>query len=225
MKLTDIKIKLAAACLAGALLAGACGGPAGGQPTTVNTAATATIAAAATQAQATSASRPAVVFEWSAAIIQNGVVMPAVSDEVTLVKSPFILQLKLPQPVPVKLNAFNTDQNFQALQDGYVFTPDCELALCTGMDVAEEKLNPGQDLFVDPQLTHYLYYLAPDDNRWSRVTINDTGAVLERDVAKLNDMPIEQYADPALYLLLYADSANPDQIDPGELKKIVLKFQ
>jgi hypothetical protein len=58
------------------------------------------------------------------------------------------------------------------------------------MDVAEERLNPEQDLFVDPQLTHYLYYLAPDDHRWSRADVSAQGAVLERDVARLNGAPI-----------------------------------
>jgi hypothetical protein len=61
------------------------------------------------------------------------------------------------QPIAVKLNVYSTDQNFKVLRTGYVFTPDCQDAFCTGMDVAEDRLNPEQDLFVDPQLTHYLY--------------------------------------------------------------------
>jgi len=119
---------------------------------------------------------------------------------------------------------FTTDQNFQALQPGFVFTDDCLLALCTGMDLAEDRLNPEQTLFVDVELTHYLYYLAPDDHRWSRADVSATAATFERDVAFLNATPIDQTTDPALYLLLFINPANPQQIDPGELKKIILIF-
>jgi len=39
-----------------------------------------------------------------------------------------------------------------------------------------------------------------------------------------NARPIAEPPDPALYLLLFANAANEQQIDPGELKKIVLSF-
>jgi len=93
------------------------------------------------------------------------------------------------------------------------------------MDVAEERLNPGQMLFVDLELTHYLYYAGPDDHRWSRADVGPDGAVFERDVAYLNDVPVNLAADPALYLLFFVNEQNPDFIDPGELKKLALIFQ
>jgi hypothetical protein len=167
----------------------------------------------------------AIRFEWTAEILQGGVVLPEVEGAVSLARAAFTIRASMTQAVAVKLNAFNTDQNFQVLRTGYVFAPDCMDALCTGMDVAEERLNPEQDLFIDPQLTHYLYYMGPDDHRWSRATITDQSAVLERDVARLNGAPIDQYAEPALYLLLLANPANPDVIEPGELKTFVLNFQ
>jgi hypothetical protein len=133
--------------------------------------------------------------------------------------------VRLPQPLPVKLNALNSDANFKALQPGATLADDCTTALCTGMDVAEDRLNPEKDLFVDPQLTHYLYYQGPQDHRWSRADVTATGANLERDVVTLNTKPIAQYADPNLYLLFFVNYTNPNQIDPGELKKITLAFQ
>jgi hypothetical protein len=93
------------------------------------------------------------------------------------------------------------------------------------MDVAEDRLNPERDLFVDPQLTHYLYYQGPQDHRWSRADVTAQGAVLERDVVSLNGKPVEQYKDPALYLLFFVNYTNPGKIDPGELKKITLAFK
>jgi hypothetical protein len=93
------------------------------------------------------------------------------------------------------------------------------------MDVAEERLNPGQMLFVDAELTHYLYFAAPDDHRWSRAEVSPEAAVFERDVAFLNEIPIELAADPAIYLLFFVNEQNPEMIDPGELKKIALIFQ
>ncbi len=161
---------------------------------------------------------------WEAAIVQNGAVLTLANDSVTLARAPFTLRLTMPVPEAVKLNVFTTDQNFQTLQPGFVFTPDCEVALCTGMDVAEDRLNLLQTLFVDVQLTHYIYYLAPDDHRWSRADVSATAATFERDVAFLNATPIDQTTDPALFLLLLINPANPQQIDPGELKKITLSF-
>jgi hypothetical protein len=162
---------------------------------------------------------------WTVEFIQTGQAAAIENDSLTVARAPFTIRVVLPAPVPVKLNAYITDQNFQDLQPGFALTPDCVFALCTGMDVAEERLNPGQMLFVDIELTHYLYYAGPDDHRWSRVDITADRAVLERDVAYLNDIAIERAADPALYLLFFVNEVNPELIDPGELKKITLLFQ
>jgi hypothetical protein len=172
----------------------------------------------------TDASAPQAGGEWTVAVVQNGQVAPSENDQVRLARAPFTLRVTLPQPLPVKLNASGDDANFIALQPGYVFTEDCFDALCTGMDVAEERLNPTQVLFVDPQSTHYLYYQAPDDHRWSRATVDAGGAVFERDVSLLNDFAIDQFPGSELYLLFFVDSANTGVIDPGELKKITLLF-
>lgn len=167
---------------------------------------------------------PAAPFVWDVAIVQNGAVLPSENDTVPLARAPFTIRVSLPAPLAIKLNTFTTDQNFVALQPGFQFTDDCLLALCTGMDAAEDRLNPDRVLFVDVELTHYLYYLAPDDHRWSRTDVTAAGAVFERDVANFNATPVEESTDPALYLLLFANAANEQQIDPGELKKIVLSF-
>jgi hypothetical protein len=161
---------------------------------------------------------------WAVEIVQNGQVSSTETGQVLLARAPFTLRVRLPQALPVKLNANADDANFQALQPGFVFTDDCLQALCTGMDVAEDRLNPTQALFVDTLSTHYLYYQGPDDHRWSRATVGASGAVFERDVALLNDQPVDQYAAPALYLLLFVDLSNPGVIDEGELKKIALIF-
>lgn len=174
---------------------------------------------------APSASAGSAVGNWAVEIVQGGAALPEVNAAVGLPRAPFTLRVHMPAPAPLKLNVFNTDQNFQALQPGFGFTDDCLLALCTGMDVAEERLNPGAELFVDVELTHYLYYQAPDDHRWSRVELAGGDAVLERDVAVLSGIPVEQTTDPALYLLFYLDQGSPQQIDPGELKKLVLLFE
>ena len=115
-------------------------------------------------------------FQWSVEIVQDGQPLAATADEVQLPRAPFTIRVQMPQPLPVKLNALNTDANFQALQPGFALTNDCTLALCTGMDVAEDRLNPERDLFVDPQLTHYLYYQGPQDHRWSRADVTATRA-------------------------------------------------
>jgi hypothetical protein len=157
-------------------------------------------------------------------VVQGGATLPEENGAVRLARAPFTLRVILPSPGPVKLNASTGDENFQALQPGFVFTEDCMVALCTGMDVAEERLNPSQVLFVDVELTHYLYYAGPDDHRWSRADVATGPAVFERDVALLNDVPVEQTAELALFLLFYYDLANPQQIDPGELRRITLLF-
>jgi hypothetical protein len=162
------------------------------------------------------------ITAWTVEFIQAGEVLPIENDTVSVARAPFTLRVTLPAPVPVKLNVYNSDQNFQDLQPGFALTPDCVFALCTGMDVAEERLNPGQMLFVDVELTHYLYYSAPDDHRWSRAVVTPERAVFERDVSYLNDIPVNLAADPALYLLFFVNEANPEMIDPGELKKIAL---
>ncbi len=216
--------------LAAMLLAAACGQ---GSPTTA--AATATSAQAfpataqvegppPTEQPATEPGAAQSEVTWTVDFVQGDQVASGETGQVNLAKAPFTLRVNLSVPLPVKLNLNADDGNFIALQPGFVFTEDCLAALCTGMDVAEERLNPSQVLFVDPQATHYLYYLGPDDHRWSRATVTDAGAVFERDVALLNDLPIDQFGVSELYLLLYVDSINPGTIDPGELKKIMLLF-
>ncbi|MCC7359009.1 MAG: hypothetical protein IT317_06010 [Anaerolineales bacterium] len=163
-------------------------------------------------------------LEWQVEIVQDGAVLPNSNGTVTAARAPFTIRVRLPSPLPVKLNAAATDANFQALQPGFVFTEDCLLALCTGMDAAEDRLNPDQALFVDPELTHYLYYLAPEDHRWSRAEVTAQGATFERDVAYLNSIAVAESTDPALYLLFFVNAANEQQIDSGELQKITLAF-
>ena len=167
---------------------------------------------------------PLEAFQWSVEIVQGEHVYATDAGDVRLARQGFAVRVTMSTPLPAKLNAFNTDANFQAIQPGFVFEPDCTVALCTGMDVAEERLNPEGQLFVDVQLTHYLYYGGPDDHRWSRAQVGSDGATFERDVRRLGDAPVEQYAGPALYLLLFVNPANPDVADPGELKKITLVF-
>ena len=220
-----IKARLSARVLsglAGLMLLAGCSSPAptsAPPPTAAPLPATPTVGAAPTTALAASE------FTWSVEIVQNSQTLTATNNTVALARAPFTIRVIMPQPLPVKLNTFSTDANFKALQPGFVLADDCTLALCTGMDVAEDRLNPEKDLFVDPQLTHYLYYQGPQDHRWSRADITATGATLERDVVTLNTKPIAQYQDPALYLLFFVNYTNPGQIDPGELKKIALAFK
>lgn len=224
MPTPDLRKIFAAAGLAAALL-GACGGGAG-QPTPAAAVESTPSAPPAQNTEAPAGTSPAAVrFEWTAEIVQAGQVLPENGGAVSLARAPFTIRASMAQPVAVKLNAFTTDENFQVLRTGYIFEPDCMQALCTGMDVAEVRLNPDQDLFVDPQLTHYLYYLGPDDHRWSRTDVTDQGAVFERDAAKLNGSPIEAFAESSLYLVLLANPAHEDVIDAGELKTLVLHFQ
>ena len=208
--------------LAGLMLLAACSGPA---PTSAPVTATAPRPATPTSGPVPTTALAAAEFTWSVEIVQDGQTVSMTADTARLARAPFTVRVRLPQPLPVKLNAFNSDANFKALQPGASVSDDCTTALCTGMDVAEDRLNPDKDLFVDPQLTHYLYYQGPQDHRWSRADVTVTGAIMERDVATLNTKPIAQYADPALYLLFFVDYTKANQIDPGELKKITLAFQ
>jgi hypothetical protein len=207
--------------LAGLMLLAACGAPGPTVAAPVATHAPPSPTAGPVPTTALAASE----FTWSVEILQDNQPLATTNDHVQLARSAFTLRVKMPQPLPVKLNALNSDANFQALQPGFALSDDCTLALCTGMDVAEDRLNPERDLFVDPQLTHYLYYQGPQDHRWSRADVTAQGAVLERDVVSLNGKPVEQYKDPALYLLFFVNYTNPKQIDPGELKKISLAFK
>jgi hypothetical protein len=167
---------------------------------------------------------PAADFAWQVEIVQAEQVHPDDIGDVLLARAPFAIRVRLPQPMAVKLNASTSDENFVLLQPGFTFTDDCALALCTGMDVAEEPLNPDRWLAVDSLSTHYLYYLGPNDHRWSRVAVDANGAVFERDITLLNDEPVEQFTAPALYLLLMVNVGDPATIEPGELKKITLIF-
>ena len=207
--------------LAGLMVLSACSAPAPTAAAPAATPAPPTTTAGPVPTTALAASE----FTWSVEIIQNNQPLATTNDQVQLARSPFTLRVKMPQPLPVKLNALNSDANFKALQPGFALTDDCTLALCTGMDVAEDRLNPERDLFVDPQLTHYLYYQGPQDHRWSRADVTAQGAVLERDVVTLNGKPVEQYKDPALFLLFFVNYTSPGKIDPGELKKITLAFK
>jgi hypothetical protein len=217
--------RLLGGCLLGlTLLAGACGR----QP---DPAPVSTQPPAATQGvQAPAADTPAALpagsaGDWTVEIVQGDLVSEAGMTDVTLARAPFTIRVRMDTPQAVKINALDTDANFIAIQPGYTFTADCVVALCTGMDVAEDRLNPQQMLFVDPLSTHYLYYQSPEDHRWSRAEVTADGAVFERDVALLNDQPVEQYPSPALFLLMFVNDSNPEVVDEGELRKITLLFQ
>ena len=206
--------------LLGALLAAACGGnPA---PATNPPSSTAT-APAVDQPDVTQP--PAAGADWQVEIVQGENVHAADGGDVSIARAPFTIRVRAAQPLAIKLNAAVSDENFLLLQPGYTFTEDCALALCTGMDVAEDALNLDGWLAVDPQSTHYLYYESPEDHRWSRATVSADGVVFERDVLLLNDTPVESHAGPALYLLLFANTGDPNVIEPGELKKITLNFE
>jgi hypothetical protein len=226
---------LAAWLIVGFLLA-ACGGPGPAARTQTPGPAAATSAGGAASdppatLMPTAAAPTAGPFGFQVEVGQAGQFFPAGVEPVRLERQPFTLRLRLPAPLPVKLNALDTDDNFLVIQPGFVLSPECLAALCTGMDVAEEKLNPQQLLFVDPLSTHYLYYTGPDDHRWSRATVGPEGAVFERDVAVLMGdpslpagTPVDLYPGPALYLLVYVDGFNPGVVDPGELAKVTLQF-
>ena len=213
------RLMLRGVILAIVMTTAACGGGAGVQPTAPGAAPLPlpTDAAAATLP-------PAADLAWQVEIIQGESTYAADAGDVSLARAPFTLRVRLPQPMAVKLNANTTDENFQLLQPGTVFDPDCEIALCTGMNMAEEALNPDQWLAVDGFSTHYLYYASDADHRWSRTVVDAAGATFERDVAWLNEAPIEQFAGSALYVLFFADANGSESIEPGELKKITLIF-
>jgi hypothetical protein len=199
--------------------------PSAGPPTVVVTSVGTQAPPTPTAGPAPTTAGSAADFKWTVDILQNRQALANANDQVSLARASFTIRVTLPQPLPVKLNALNSDANFKAIQPGFQLTDNCTLALCTGMDVAEDRLNPQKDLFVDPQLTHYLYYQGPQDHRWSRATVTAQSAVMERDVDTLNAKPVAQYGDPGLYLLFFVNYTNPDQIDPGELKKITLVFK
>src|SRR5438067_130813 len=127
------KCRLPAYCVAvltGWMLLAACAGPApSAAPAASRTPAQPTPTVGAVPTTALSASE----FTWSAEIIQNSQTLTATNDLVALARADFTLRVKMPQPLPVKLNALNTDTNFKALQPGFTLTDDCTLALCTGM--------------------------------------------------------------------------------------------
>jgi hypothetical protein len=163
-------------------------------------------------------------LNWQVEIVQRQRVQTGGAAGVVIERAPFTIRVRLNQPLSLKLNAHVLDENFRLLQPGFVFQDDCTVALCTGMDVAEDVFNPDDWLAVDSLSTHYLYYLGPDNHRWNRATVEAGGAVFERDVAFLNDSPVEEFAGSALYLLLYASTGNPDLIEPGELQKVTVIF-
>src|SRR5260221_1517876 len=129
--------------LAGLTLLAACGSPA---PTSAPRATAAPRPPTPTVGPVPTTALAASEFTWSVEIVQDSQTLSSTTDTVKVARAPFTIRVRLPQPLPVKLNTLNSDANFKALQPGAVLTDDCTTALCTGMDVTDDRLNPEQEL-------------------------------------------------------------------------------
>jgi len=139
-------------------------------------------------------------------------------------RAPFTLRVHLPENLPVMLNVTPTDAVQWRVWPG--FSPDCKsvAALCAGAGVAEEPFNKAKSLWSGEDRMHYLYYESEDDHRWTSMRPSDSGPFFAREVAAIDDVPIEKTTMPALYFVVAAPLDDDGVIEPEELIRFTLRF-
>jgi|GEM_PF-4457127 len=149
-----------------------------------------------------------------------------ISDRATIhiPRAPFTLRVHLPENLPVMLNVTQSDAVQWRVWPG--FSPDCEsvAALCVGSGMAEGPFNPAKSLWSGEDRMHYLYYESENDHRWSSMRASDSGPFFAREVAAIDDVPIEKTTMPALYFVVAAPLDDDGVIEPEELVRFTLRF-
>lgn len=160
--------------------------------------------------------------EWHVEVVQDSSVRLRDNGAVVLRPAPFTLRVILPEPLAVELNVLDNNANFLALADSIPLDGGC---FGSGMGMAEGFFNESEDLMVEEQGCHFLYYNGPADHRWSSATVTKSAAVFERRVRRLyyevEHVPLSGMAGRSLYLIFVVDFPGHGE----RFKKVILNFE
>ncbi len=171
-------------------------------------------------------------------------VVPVVDGVAKLYPGPFVIEVRMPEPMTVHLNVLGDDRNFKRIVPGlstgsvppadrHCFSPGAGLAEpgYHGFQLIENgtpRVLPYRpdDLVLSDIGHHYLYFLSPQEHRWSAITWSPDGPLFYRDVKWITN-PIERcqpFNGHDLYLTFLVKCAGGDIIQPEELQKIQVQF-
>jgi tetratricopeptide (TPR) repeat protein len=165
---------------------------------------------------------------WGVSIVQGSHSQSANLARIMYLKrSPFTIKVGAPDVTPIGLNVFNRDSVERRIHEGFRFDRDCKpiVAFCGGTAFAEEDLNPRKALNVSEEGFHNLYHDSATDSRWNRVKKSFVDFALERDVAVIDDKPIEKLPYCRLFLTFVRRDNDSGVLRADEVIRIVLQFE
>ena len=165
--------------------------------------------------------------DWGVTILQGGYSESAnVTTTMHLQRAPFTIEVSAPAPSPVGLNVLDSDAVARGIHEGFRIPDDCKaiVAFCPGTAFAEDDRNVRRALNVAKDGYHYLNYDSETDNRWSRVKKTIAGYTMARDVAVLDDKPLEATSFCRLFLTIVRRNNDGGVLRADEIIRIVLQF-
>lgn len=91
--------------------------------------------------------------------------------------------------------------------------------------MAEEPFNRDRALILDDQKMHHLIYNSAEDHQVSRYREKGNIHIIERDVARLDGIAIEQTKIDRLHLLLGVRTHDDGKLHEDELRRLVIRFR
>ncbi len=192
-------------------------------------------------------------MDWQVSILQRpegspdgaGYEVIPVNDGVAkLGPGPFVIQVRMPEPMTVQLNVLSDDRNFKRIvpglstgnvppEDQHCFSPGTGLSEPAYHDyqlvengVPRVLPNRPDTLYLDEKGHHNLSYQSPQDHRWTTVIWSPDGPLFYRNVNSVSSAirSPQPFDGHDLYLIFLVKCAEGDIIQPEELVKIQVQF-
>jgi hypothetical protein len=167
---------------------------------------------------------------WDVQVIQDGRVIPAVENDFSLARHPFVLQVIFTRGDIPEMNVLDDDSNYALDPSQY-----CQgevYVFCEGTGSAEgSDRNYNTYLAIDALGSNYWPEYA--EERWSSLYIVDDTVIGTRYVDQLmfperGDpflmLPVEEFSGQRLYAVMYMEMNGNGAIDAGEIWKFTLTF-
>lgn len=171
-------------------------------------------------------------------------VIPVLDGVAKLGPGPFMIQVQMPEPLPVKLNVLGNDSNFKRIVPGLSTgeVPPAEqhcFSLGTGLpepqyhdfqlsDAGAPRVQPYRPdtLYLDDMAHHELYYQGPQDHRWTAIIWSPNGPLFFREVQSVSSHigRFQAFDGHDLYLTFLVKCSEGEIIQPEELRKIQVQF-
>jgi hypothetical protein len=165
-----------------------------------------------------------VAAPFNISIVQGGVAVSVVNNEITLSKSPFDIVIDMPKPDGVLLNASTNKKTATlALKN----RPQAKLPGFKETGMAEALLNPDKEIILAETAPSFWYYDNENEHRFNSVIKSDNGLKCIRSVENLYDRKTKNTIKindikSKLYLVFIYNKPNTNYFDRIEEKREII---